>query len=224
MKILCKRKWQPTPVLLPGKFHGWRSLVGYSPWGHKESDAAERLHFKLYLYTFPGSSDGSVFLQFRRPRFDPWVGKTSWRREWLSLQYSCMEFHGQRCLTGYSPWDFRVRHNWATNTFSVIYYNCFPGGSVSKDSYWNAGDCLQCRRTGFDLRKTSWRRKWQPSPVFLPGKSHGQRHLTGCSPWDFKESDMTWAADTFLFIDYNNIHKYYKLQYVKALLSNSETR
>ena len=35
-KILWRRKWQPTPVLLPGKFHGRRSLVGYSPWGHKE--------------------------------------------------------------------------------------------------------------------------------------------------------------------------------------------
>ena len=39
------RKRQPTPVLLPGKFHGWRSLVGYSPWGRKESDTTERLHF-----------------------------------------------------------------------------------------------------------------------------------------------------------------------------------
>ena len=38
-------KWQPTPVLLPGESHGWRSLVGYSPWGCKESDRTERLHF-----------------------------------------------------------------------------------------------------------------------------------------------------------------------------------
>ena len=30
----CRRQWHPTPVLLPGKFHGWRSLVGWSPWGH----------------------------------------------------------------------------------------------------------------------------------------------------------------------------------------------
>ena len=37
-------KWQPTPVLLAGKFHGQRSLVGYSPWGHKESDTTEQLH------------------------------------------------------------------------------------------------------------------------------------------------------------------------------------
>ena len=35
----------PTPVLLPGKSHGWRSLVGCSPWGHEESDMTERLHF-----------------------------------------------------------------------------------------------------------------------------------------------------------------------------------
>ena len=37
-------KWQPTPVFLPGKYHGWRSLVGYRPWGHKESDMTERHH------------------------------------------------------------------------------------------------------------------------------------------------------------------------------------
>ena len=42
-----RRKWQPTPVLLPGKFHGLRSLVGYSPWGCKESDTTERLHFRF---------------------------------------------------------------------------------------------------------------------------------------------------------------------------------
>ena len=39
-----RRKWQPTPVLLSGKSHGPRSLVGYSPWGCKESDMTERLH------------------------------------------------------------------------------------------------------------------------------------------------------------------------------------
>ena len=38
-----KRKWQPTPVLLPGKLHGQRSLAGYSPWGRKESDTTEQL-------------------------------------------------------------------------------------------------------------------------------------------------------------------------------------
>ena len=40
-----RRKWQSTPVLLPGKSHGQRSLVGYSPWGRKELERTERLHF-----------------------------------------------------------------------------------------------------------------------------------------------------------------------------------
>ena len=44
-KIPWRRKWQSTPVLLPGKFSEQRSLVGYSPWGHKELDTTEQLHF-----------------------------------------------------------------------------------------------------------------------------------------------------------------------------------
>ena len=44
-KMPWRRKWQPTPVFLPGKSHGLRSLVGYSPWGCKESDMTEQLHF-----------------------------------------------------------------------------------------------------------------------------------------------------------------------------------
>ena len=40
-----RRQWHPTPVLLPGKSHGWRRLVDCSPWGHKESDTTKWLHF-----------------------------------------------------------------------------------------------------------------------------------------------------------------------------------
>ena len=42
-----EKEMATTPVFLPGKSHGQRSLAGYSPWGHKESDATERLHFTL---------------------------------------------------------------------------------------------------------------------------------------------------------------------------------
>ena len=45
-----RRQWHPTPVLLPGKSHGWRSLVGCSPWGRWESDTTERLHFHFSLF------------------------------------------------------------------------------------------------------------------------------------------------------------------------------
>ena len=43
--IVFQRQWHPTPVLLPGKSHGWKSMVGYSPWGCKELDMTEQLHF-----------------------------------------------------------------------------------------------------------------------------------------------------------------------------------
>ena len=44
-----RRQWHPSPVLLPGKSHGWRSLVGCSLWGHRESDMIEQLHFHFSL-------------------------------------------------------------------------------------------------------------------------------------------------------------------------------
>ena len=62
--------------------------------------------------------------------------------------------------------------------------------------------CLQCRRCGFNpwLGKISWRRAWQPTPVFLPAESHGQRSLAGYSPWGHTESGMTKATQhTYVF-------------------------
>ena len=44
-----RKKWHPTPVLLPRKSHGQRGLVGYSPWGRKESDTTKHLHFHFSL-------------------------------------------------------------------------------------------------------------------------------------------------------------------------------
>ena len=63
---------------------------------------------------------------------------------------------------------------------------------------WLSGKELSCqyrrhKRLGFYLwiRRISWRRAWHPTPVFLPGKSHGQRSLVGYSPQDRKEPDTT---------------------------------
>ena len=68
-----------------------------------------------------------------------------------------------------------------------------PGGASGKES---ACKCRRCKRCGFDpwVRKISWRRKWQPTPVFLPGESHGQRSLAGCSPRGCRvwEHTLTW--------------------------------
>ena len=53
-----RRQWHPTPVLLPGKSHGRRSLVGCSPWGLEESDTTEQLHFHFSLSCF-GKGNGN---------------------------------------------------------------------------------------------------------------------------------------------------------------------
>ena len=71
----------------------------------------------------------------------------------------------------------------------------FPGGSSGKEPACQRRRCRRCR---FDPwgGKIPWRRKWQPTPVFLPGKYQGQRSLKGFSPWDHKELDTTEHAPT----------------------------
>ena len=68
----------------------------------------------------------------------------------------------------------------------------FPGGISGKELVCQ---CKRHTRRGFDpwARKISWRRTWQPTPIFVPGESHGQRILVGYSPWGLKELDMTEA-------------------------------
>ena len=57
------RNWQPTPIFLPGEFHGQRSLAGYSPWGRKESDTTERLTHTTHMLKneIAGSYGNSIF-------------------------------------------------------------------------------------------------------------------------------------------------------------------
>ena len=60
----------------------------------------------------------------------------------------------------------------------------------------------QCGRPGFPpwVGKIPWRKAWQPTPVLLPGESHGQRSLVGHSPWGCKELGDNQAADTNIFV------------------------
>ena len=70
----------------------------------------------------------------------------------------------------------------------------FPSGTVVKNLPGNAGDAR-----GW-VGKIPWRRTWQPIPVFLPGKLHGQRSLAGYSPWGRKQLDMTEYAHIFTML------------------------
>ena len=69
----------------------------------------------------------------------------------------------------------------------------FSGGANGKEP---ACQCRRSKRCGFSswVGKIPWRVKWQPSPVFLPGESHGERSLAGCSPWGHREWGTTEHA------------------------------
>ena len=85
-----RRRWWPTPVLLPGESHGQGSLAGYSPWGHKESDTTKVTQHKVGGLTL---SDFKTLYVYTNP-------DTPWRRERLPTQvFWPREFHGL-----HSPW------------------------------------------------------------------------------------------------------------------------
>ena len=87
---LIGRKWQPMPVLLPGKFHGWRNLVGYSPWGCKEWDTTKRLHYReSFMEESPHQSrrsDGTRATSPSPPQHIHWT-RVPWGQSFLI--YSC---------------------------------------------------------------------------------------------------------------------------------------
>ena len=103
--FIWRRQWHPTPVLLPGKSHGRRSLVGCSPWGGKESDTTEQLHFHFWLSRI-GEGNGNP------------------------LQCSCLENPGTGEPGGLpSMGSHRVRHDWsdlvAAAAAAAMYKNVF---------------------------------------------------------------------------------------------------
>ena len=89
VQIKRRRQWHPTPVLLPGKFHGRRSLVGCSSWGRKELDTTERFHFHV-SFSCIGKGNGN------------------------GLQCSCLENPRDGEPGGLlSMGSHRVGHNWS---------------------------------------------------------------------------------------------------------------
>ena len=82
----------------------------------------------------------------------------------------------------------KATKDWVCSLWMKI-KGCLPTGSAAE----NPPLGKSCRRCGFDswVRKVPWRRAWPPTPVLLPGESHGQRSLVGYSPWGHKESDTT---------------------------------
>ena len=100
----------------------------------------------------------------------------------------------------------RVGHDWS-DLAAAAYISGIPWWLSSREP------ACRCRRCRFDpwIRKVPWRRKWQPAPVFLPGKSHAWRSLECYSPWGSKESDTaSWLSmhihrDIYIYVYTNDV-------------------
>ena len=104
--VIWRRKWQPTPVFLPGESQGWGSLVGCRLWGHTELDTTEAKQQRQQsrLGAYKGLSGKASACQCRRPVFDPWIRNIPRRRKRQpALVFLPGQSHGQRSLAGYSP-------------------------------------------------------------------------------------------------------------------------
>ena len=176
-----RRQWHPTPVLLPGKSHGQRSLVGCSPWGLEESDTTERLHFHFSLSCI-GEGNGNPLqcscLENPRDGGAWWaavcgVAQSRTQLKQLSSSssrniYLLVFLSYKSCM---SEGDFVVVHYLVLFNKNVSYD--ITGDWASQVVLVVKNPTCQCRRhkrSWFDSRvgKIHWRRKWQPTPVFLP--------------------------------------------------------
>ena len=144
-----RRQWQPTPVLLPGKSHGW-SLVGCSPWGHEEWDMTEWLHFHFSL-SYIGEGNGNP------------------------LQYSCLEnpMDGAWWAAIYGVAQSRTRLKGLSSNSSIASCNIdqvetcavYPTSLGTSLVLNCTGSCLVCQPSvGCILRRSivSW---WQQSGI-----------------------------------------------------------
>ena len=104
-----RRQWHPTPVLLPGKSYGWRSLEGCSPWGHWGSDMNEQLHFHFSLSCI-GEGNGNP------------------------LQCSCLENprDGASWWAVYGVAQSLTRLKWLSSSSSRELRSCMPHGLAKK--------------------------------------------------------------------------------------------
>ena len=177
-----RRQWHPTPVFLPGKSPGWRSLVGCSPWGCWESDTTERLHFHFSL-PCTGEGNGNPLqcscLENPRDRGAWWaavcgVAQSRTRLKQLSSSSSSSHF---RCF------NYLYLEN-----ISVIYGSIFPTNrKTSQEMIWRCGFEFWVRKTSGEENAThssilAWRIPWTEEPG-------------GCSQQGLAKIGHDWAND-----------------------------
>ena len=115
-----RRQWHPTPVLLPEKPHGWRSLVGCSPWGRKESDTTEWLHFH-FSFSCIGEGNGN-------PLQDSCLENPRDRGAWWAAVYGVTQSQtrlkrlssSSSRVTNTHKWNAKYNYNFMTFVWHVM--------------------------------------------------------------------------------------------------------
>ena len=118
-----RRKWQPTPVFLPGESQGQRSLVGYSPWGREESGMTERLHFHFSLSCI-GEGNGNP-LQYScrenpRDRGTCWAAIYGVAQSWTLLKQLSSSSSSSRLIITFLPRSKCLLISWLHSPSAVI--------------------------------------------------------------------------------------------------------
>ena len=204
-----------TPSLWPCDLKDW--LNGKDPdagrvWGQEEKGATEDervgWHHRLNGHESeqtPGDGDGQGSLACCGPwgcRFGhDWATELNWTEMYRILCVSYLPVKARKMMadliklsffwTGVpSLQDLKPDLRWSWYNFSRDTVPLLAWWLSGKEPAWQ---CRTRRRRGFDpwVGKISYRMKWQPTPVFLPGESHRQRSLVGFHPWGCRESDMT---------------------------------
>ena len=133
----------------------------------------------------------------------------AWRTLWSLVSYSPWGHKKSNQQPPSHPWDQpacpdsvssrRSHQGFSASPLLPLGTGGFPGGSDGKESACNTGDLGSIPGKG----RFPWRKAWQPTPVFLTGEAHGQRSLSGYSPWGCKASDTTEGpTHSHFFIPY----------------------
>ena len=216
-KIPWRRAWEPTPVSClekPMDRGAWWATC--SPWGHTELEMTERLSIAPVHDLFPFYSWRTLFswyriwgltaLFFQNSKNMPLLPDPHEKSAFVWIAVLCSV--AQSCLTlcdllDYSPPDSSVH-----GILQVRYWNvlpCPPPGDLPNPGIAASSPALQANLPLRQQGSPVWievplnivchctlvqGRQWHPTPVLLPGKSHGRRSLVGCGPWGLEEPDM----------------------------------
>ena len=177
--ILCwRRQWHPTPVLLPGRSHGQRGLVGCSPWGHEESDTTEQLHFHFSLSCI-GERDGNPFQCscLENPRDGgrvPWTARRSNQSILKKISPGC-SLEGLMLKLKLQYFGPPHAKSWLIGKDS----------NARRDSGKEEKEMTEDKMAGWHHQLDGYEFEWTPEI------SDGQGGLACCNSWGHKESDTT---------------------------------